>query len=360
MDPLWILILLLIGIAALSFWAVFTMREKMLQAKKDQELVSQRMEVFERRVSDEMFKVSQGISQQLGGLQQSFDRRLKDNTDKLDTRLDNAARSFAQVNSLMSQVLESNKHIHELGKDIASLQDILRAPKLRGGLGELFLEDLLGQIFPKQNYALQHAFRSGEKVDAVIRLKGGLISVDSKFPLENFRKMVSAETDQDKKQWRKLFFQDIKKHVDAISEKYILPNEGTLDFALMYIPAENVYYETIIKEGDEKAILQYAFEKKVIPVSPNTFYVYINTILLGLRGMQIEEHAKSIMENLKRLMKEYGRFRQDFDVLGKHITDSKNKFDTADKRLERFENQLDRATEQEAQLLEQERLEEKE
>lgn len=301
---------------------------------------------------EELFRITQTVTATLGNVQKSFDERLKDNTHRLDTRLEGTARSVAEVHSVMSKVLESNRQIHDLGKDISKLQDILRAPKLRGNLGELFLEDLLSNTFPKQHYSLQYMFKSGEKVDAIIRLKGGMISVDSKFPLENFQKMYREEDAHEKKRLRRMFLSDVKKHIAAISSKYIVPDEGTLDFALMYIPAENVYYETIIKgsEDDSDGLLSYAFGHKVVPVSPNTLYVYIHTILLGLKGMEIEEHAKSIMSNLKRLESEYGKFRKDFDVLGKHVSDSKNKFDTADRRLDKFESQLERASAEELQL----------
>jgi DNA recombination protein RmuC len=343
---IYFLISIVIVISALSLWALLVLKGKLKQSEKEKQLLSEKMQNMEMKVGEEMRHISTTVITQMGNLQRSFDDRLKDNTQKLDTRLDNAAKSFAQVHSELSRVQESNKHIRDLAKDISSLQEILRSPKLRGNLGEYFLGDLLAQIFPKQNYSIQHT------VDAIIRLKGGCISVDSKFPLENFKRIVESQDETEMKQWKKSFVQDVKKHIDAIAKKYILPNEGTLDFALMYIPAENVYYETIIKDEDEKGLMQHAFEKRVIPVSPNTFYVYINTIMLGLKGMQIEEHAKSIMDDLKRLMKDQVKFRQDFDVLGRHITDSKNKFDTADRRLEKFENQLGKAAAEELSVAE--------
>jgi len=344
---IYILISVVLVMSAISLWALLALREKLRKSEQEKRNLAEKMQTMEMKVSEEMRHISTTVIAQMGNLQRSFDDRLKDNTQKLDTRLDNAANQFAQMNSQLSKMQESNKHIQEIAKDMSSLQEILKAPKLRGNLGEFFLEELLGQVLPPKHYVLQHTFKSGEKVDAIIKLKGGLISVDSKFPLENFKKMIETEDESQENQWRKTFKQDVKKHIDAISKKYILPDEGTLDFALMYIPAENVYYETIIKDDNEKGLFQYAFEKRVVPVSPNTFYVYINTIMLGLKGMQIEEHAKSIMADLKRLMVEYARFRQDFDALGKHVTNSKNKYDVADRRLEKFENQLSKAAAEE-------------
>ncbi len=142
---------------------------------------------------------------------------------------------------------------------------------------------------------------------------------------------------------RKKFVSDVKKHIDAIAGKYILPDEGTFDFALMYIPAENVYYELIIKDeavDTEKALLSYAFAKRVIPVSPNSFYAYLQTILLGLKGLHIEEQAQEILKNIARLSGDFGKFQDEFELVGKHLTNTKARYDEADKRLQKFGDKL--------------------
>jgi DNA recombination protein RmuC len=282
-----------------------------------------------------------------------MNHRLEDNTRTLNQRLDNAAHSFTEVGREMGKVrtevgvaLEEVKHsssrILEVGKDVRSLQDILRSPKLRGGFGELMLEDMLSQMLPREHYSIQYAFKSGDVVDAAIHLKGGIISVDSKFPLENFRKLVEANSDEDRKQYRKLFSSDVRKHVDAIARKYIVPDEGTLDFALMYIPAENVYYEIVVKDNEGDGLAEYLFKKKIVPVSPNSFYAYMRTLLLGLQGMQIEKRAKEIMGNLDRLGREYDRFSKEFETLGGHISNAAKKYEEADKHLGKVEDQIAR------------------
>src|SRR6202162_228221 len=243
------------------------------------------------------------LQQQLHGLQERLDKcgqtvaeNLQQSTASMNTRLDNAAKVVGDLREKVGQ-------IHEVGKAAADLVNILRAPKLRGGMGELFLGDLLAQILPPEHFKLQHRFKNGDTVDAVIQIGNKFVPVDSKFPLENFRRILDSQSDSERVAARKQFLRDVKKHVDAIATKYILPDEGTYNFALMYVPAENVYYETIIKEdvGEDRQLFSYALAKRVIPVSPNSFYAYVQTILLGLRGMKVEERAQEILGELSRL-----------------------------------------------------------
>ena len=267
------------------------------------------------------------------------------NLDKnTNSRLDNAAKAIKDVYGRLGEVSESTKQVNEVAKDISSLQELLKAPKIRGGMGEFFLSDLLSQILPPSRYKLQHRFKSREAVDAVIVLKDGLVPVDSKFPLENFKKLLEAKDETTKINNRKQFIKDVKKHISAISTKYILPDEGTFDFALMYIPAENVYYETIIKDenlDDEKSLFKYAIDNKVIPVSPNSFYGYLQTILMGLRGMKIEEKAQEILQNITRLEGDFTRVMEDFQKMGTHLKNLSSSYDSTEKRLGKFENKLD-------------------
>ena len=334
-----------IVVAVLILGAAFFMWKRVssgAQNEQSSQDLFARMDMMDRRVAEQMHQFSSSFIHQLGNLQQTIDSRLRDNTMRLDQRLDGATRSFAEVRVALEEVRQSSQQIFEVGKEVASLQEILKSPKMRGGFGELMLQDLLSQMLPKEHYAIQHAFKSGEVVDALIQLKGGSISIDSKFPLENFRKLIEANSDEERKQYRRVFYNDVKKHVDAIAHKYIVPEEGTLDFALMYIPAENVYYELIVRDGDEKSLVEYLYQKKVVPVSPNSFYAYMRTILLGLQGFQIEKRAKEIMGHLDRLGREYDRFSREFEVLGSHLNNAKNKYEEADKRLGKVQEQLER------------------
>ncbi len=261
---------------------------------------------------------------------------------EVSNRLDNAARVVADVREKLGRLEESAKNIHEVGKDISSLQELLRSPKIRGGLGEYFLGDILSQIMPKDFFLLQHEFKTKDKVDAVIKVGGKLVPIDSKFPLENFRKFVDAKDENQKKSLKRSFVSDVKGHIKSISEKYILTDEETYDFALMYIPAENVYYESIINDKDDEglALFQYSLEKKVIPVSPNSLYAYLQVIILGLKGMQVEKSAEAIINSILRLKNDLRRFNEDFLKIGKHLKDSKTSFDNAEKHFEKILDKL--------------------
>jgi len=284
-------------------------------------------------MSDQFLKTTGTLNQQIQGMAAQF----RDTTGRIGDNLGDVRSHLAKVEEVTKQVLEKSK-------DIASLDSLLRAPKFRGGLGELFLGDLLSQILGPANFTLQHKFKSGEIVDAVVRIGGNLVPVDSKFPLENFQKSIQTEDEKERLAFRKKFAADVRKHIDAIASKYILPDEGTFDFALMYVPAENIYYETIIKDenlGEERSLFSYAAAKRVIPVSPNSFYAYLEVIVLGLKGLQIEKSALEIFRGLARLTGDLERFRNDFQVLGSHLTNARSKYEDAEKRLDKLDDKLE-------------------
>jgi len=279
-----------------------------------------------------VLKISSQVNERLNQMNQSIQEANK----IIGQNLGSATAAFGNVKEQLGKLEETNKQIIAISQDISSLQELLRAPKFRGAMGETFLENLLSQVLPKKNYQTQYSFKSGEAVDAVIRLGERLVPVDAKFSLENFQKMLEAIDEPVKESFRKKFIQDIKNRINEIAAKYILPGENTYDFALMYIPAENVYYEVIIKED----IFSYSMSKKVIPVSPNTFYAYLQVICLGLRGLKVEENAKMILKSLSALSIETDKFKDDFNTLGSHLGDAKKKYDDAQKRFEKISERL--------------------
>jgi DNA recombination protein RmuC len=312
--------------------------------------VRQELQQFGGQVGQQLGHVQLAVNSQLQQVTTEVNRRLeeglallRDTQSTMGQRLDQAAVAVSQVHGQLGTLTEATRRMAEIGRDIAGLEQILRAPKVRGGLGEILLERLLGEILPASAYRLQHAFRGGDKVDAVITLGERLVPVDSKFPLENFRRLVEEPQEERRRPARRAFVRDVRNRVDEIAKKYILPDEGTFDFALMYIPAENVYYEVIVKDEDEPedAVLTYALSRRVIPVSPNSFYAYLQVILLGLKGLRIEQNAREILAALGRLHGDLGRFREHFDTLGKHITNARNKYDESATALARFETKLE-------------------
>jgi len=242
---------------------------------------------------------------------------------------------FGSVQEGIGKVTEATNQILALGQDITALQDILRAPKLRGGLGEIMLANLLAQVLPGEQYQVQYTFDDGARVDAAIFLADHIVPIDAKFPLENFRRMLDAADDKGRQSARKAFIRDVRRRVDETA-RYIRPDAGTFEFAMMYIPAENVYYE-ILGASD---LFEHALEKHVIPVSPNSFFAYLNVIVFGLRGLEIEEKARFLLGQLSRLRKDFGDIHETFGTLGKHITHTQSKYNEVDVKLSRFGGRL--------------------
>jgi DNA recombination protein RmuC len=242
---------------------------------------------------------------------------------------------FGDVQKGIGEVTEATKQILALGQNIAALQDILRAPKPRGGLGEIMLGNLLAQVLPGDRYCLQHTFDDGTRVDAAIYLADHVVPIDAKFPLENFQRILDTGDDKEQESLRKAFVRDVKRRVDETA-KYIRPDAGTFEFAMMYVPAENVYYEVLSSED----LFSYALDRHVIPVSPNSFFAYLNVVVFGLRGLEIEENARLLLGQLSRLDKDFGDCQETFGTLGRHITHAHSKYTEVDAKLGRFGGRL--------------------
>jgi len=242
-------------------------------------------------------------------------KTLQENSKQLNERLDKAALAVRDVEKEVGKM-------SEIGRSMRELQDFLKSPKLRGNIGEQVLKDMISQMFPKKSFFLQYTFKSGEKVDAAIKTDAGILPIDSKFPMENFQKMVKAEDKKEKELAEKEFIKDVKKHILAISSKYILPAEGTMDFALMYLPSESVYYEVV----NLSELMDYARESRVYPVSPSTLYAHLQTILLSFEGKRIESTSREIFNVLRSLQIDYKKVNESMLVLGKHITNAASQF----------------------------------
>lgn len=288
------------------------------------------------------------LQQQLDALKAAQDRTSQTLSGSLQAGQSTLAQSLQsnqqilqQLNAQIGELQGTNKQMLRLGADVKRLQDILTSPKLRGQIGEWSLENLLAQTLPQGSYRCQHAFKDGRIVDALVQMAGFAVGIDAKFPLPSFERIVSGSDEAERPKLRRQFFRDVMAHVDKIAGDYIRPVEGTLDFALMYIPAENVYYETVIQcEGDSQNLLAYCLEKKVIPVSPNLLYAYLMTVAMGLHGLQIEQKAAEIRRNLGRLNSSFAEFVTSWDTLGTHLRNAWGKYDDGQKRLDRLGLQL--------------------
>jgi len=238
---------------------------------------------------------------------------LKTSNQSVDQKLSRNMEIFASVQKSIGE-------FSEIGRSMKELQEYLTSPKLRGNIGEHILKELLAQNFPKSSYKLQYHFKTGSIVDAVLITSQGLIPIDSKFPMDTFKKIARATNKDEIASIKKDFERDVKKHVDDIARKYILAEEKTVDYALMYIPSESVYYELINNE----AVFDYAGANRVLPVSPMSFYAYIKAILISFEGEKIESKAKEILKILQAIKKDYQKTDEAFSVLNKHVTNAYN------------------------------------
>ena len=330
-----VIAVLLMAVLGLLVWLIISNSanaEKMAGQQASFGLLQQQLETLKSSQDDTKDKLQKSL---LDG-QTNIGKNMQAGQEVLD-----------RLNKQIGELQGTNKQMMQVGTEVRRLQDILSSPKLRGQMGEWSLENLLANILPKDRYKLQYTFKDGKMVDALIELADFSVPVDAKFPLPAFEKIVKAEEEAEKIKLRRQFLKDVNNHIDKIATDYIRPAEGTLDFALMYIPAENVYYETIVKYiGENQDILQYCFDKKVIPVSPNLLYAYLMTVAMGLHGLQIEKQAAEIRQNLKKLNSSFAEYTGTWDILGKHLRNAYSQYDEGQKKLDRFGLQLNHIQEE--------------
>lgn len=266
-----------------------------------------------RQPSDDVLEIVKLLQSTAQQDRETLLTTLQQHTHSLNARLDKAAEVIGHVQKNIGEM-------SEIGRGMKEMQEFLRSPKLRGTIGEHILKELLTQLLPKQSFHLQYKFRNGVTVDAAIQTANGIIPIDSKFPLENFRNMSSAETEDEKNRFSKLFVTDVRKHIKDISQKYILTQEGTIDYALMYIPSEAVYYEIV----NSVPLYEYAGKSRVLPVSPTTFYAFLKAILMSYEGQKIEKQAQEILRTFRALQSDYQKLDSSLTTLARHITNAYN------------------------------------
>lgn len=267
----------------------------------------------------EWLKVMQGT---LNETNRNITETLQRQFQSQQTQLKSTAVEFAKMQKEMGKFTE-------IGRTISKIQEFLQSPKLRGNIGEEVLNEILRQMLPTQSFHLQYSFKSGVRVDACIDTEAGKLPVDAKFPLSSWRQMNEARSDPEREAAKKQFTKDVKHHLDTIAEKYILPDEGTMDMALMYIPSESIFYEiTHLNE-----VLDHARKKRVIPVSPTTLYAYLQVILASFQQQQFMSRSKEILAMLRSLSNEYAKTERGFQILGKHMQNASNVFMTVSQSL---------------------------
>jgi DNA recombination protein RmuC len=242
----------------------------------------------------------------------------------------------------LGDLRSSTEAVAAQAKEFTTLQQLLRAPKARGGLGEAMLEQLLGQVLPVDSFEMQHRFSNGVIVDAVVKAGGRLVCIDSKFPMANYQRICDATDDIARSEAERAFATDVTQHVKAIQTRYIVPDEKTLDFAVMYVPAEGVYAEVLRSSSRRGSVFETALQSRVVPMSPLTLFGYLQTVLYGLRCMRIEEHAEAILGLCGRLEQDLTRFAEDYDTLGRHLTNARGRYEDGARKLDRVRDRLER------------------
>ena len=297
------------------------------------------------------------LQQQLSQVSQTLDSKLTESNQAMQRQFGQSFAIIKDVTQKLTELDNTNKQVVGFAGQLQSLENILKNPKQRGILGEYYLETVLKNVLPPQSFQMQYKFKNGEIVDAVVFVKEKIIPIDSKFSLENYNKIINEKDENRKIELEKLFKADLKNRIDETS-KYIRPNENTMDFALMFIPSEGIYYDLLINEvGTVKVntrdLIEYAFkEKHVIIVSPTNFLAYLQTVLQGLRALQIEESAKEIRQRVEMLGKHLLAYNEFMEKLGAHLATSVNAYNGAYKEFLKIDRDVLKITESDREKLE--------
>jgi len=309
MEPILLSVLIIFGFLIV----IILVNKRLADLSKNQKPSDELLEYL-RTTNARLDEQGKNFTQAIQQTNKNFTQTLQQSNKDLNLRLDKAAEVIGAVQKNIGEM-------SEIGRGMKELQAFLQSPKLRGNIGEQVMKDLIGQMFPKNSFNLQYRFKSGHKVDAAIKTGAGILPIDSKFPMENFQKLVSAESATEKNSIRREFRNDIRKHIKDISQKYILPEEGTMDFALMYIPSESVYYEVV----NSSELLELAQKARVYPVSPTTLYAHLQTILLSFEGQKIESQARKVFSLLRAVQKDYSKVEENLSTLQSHLNNAYNK-----------------------------------
>lgn len=291
------------------------------------------------------------LQKEIQNLRSSFDTKIGESTrdisDSMKEQLRSSQKVVGDVTEKLTRLEETNKQVVSFADQLRQLQDVLKNPKQRGVLGEYYLETVLQNVLPPKSYSMQYAFENGEIVDAAVMVRDKVVPIDSKFSLENYNRMTEAADAAEKEKFEKLFKQDLKLRIDETS-KYVRPNEGTTEFAFMFIPSEGIYYDLLVGSVgtgvSARDLVEYAFTKKVVIVSPTSFLAYLQTVLQGLKSLQIEESAKEIRKRVEELGRHIGKYDDYYQKLGNSLSTTVNHYNAGYKELGKIDKDVLRIT----------------
>ncbi len=288
------------------------------------------------------------LQNQINELAKIMDSKLSESTKVIQAQFGHSAKIVKDVTEKLTKLDETNKQVMNFTEQLQNLQQVLTNPKHRGVLGEYYLETLLQNVLPAKNFQMQYKFKDGEIVDAAIFVGDKIIPVDSKFSLENYNRLLEEEDEEKRKQLEQQFKRDLKQRIDETA-KYIRPAENTFDFAFMFIPAEGIYYDLLVSQVgaikvSTRDLLEYAFAKKVLIVSPNSFYAYLQTVLQGLRALAIEESAKEIRKNVEMLQKHLLNYEEYMKKLGSQLSTVVNTYNSGYREFKKIDKDVMRIT----------------
>jgi len=343
-----ILLILLIGIVGLLVY-VFFIRTNKKDESESLLLMQQQIQELSRNVREQMGE-SHRLAQEGSRLQFRESKELmqeinKEVNEQIRAIQESISDKLIGVQKHVSEVSESSKQVFNIAEQLQNLEKVLKHQKQRGNLGEASLQLALENILPAGGYKLQYQFNNGDTVDAIVITKDGMIPVDAKFSLDNYRRLVDETDDIRREELERDFKNDLKKRIDETA-KYIRPKDGTLPFAFMFIPAEAIYYDLLINEVgsvkvNTRSLIDYAYrDKNVIIVSPTTFAAYLQSVLYGFRAFKVEENAKEIQKNVEKLTRHLSAYSQYFDKVGTCLGTTVNHYNQANKELGKIDRDV--------------------
>lgn len=346
MSQILIIILVLIGAMAVFAVVFWIMLKRILSTKQNDQEKNEGLMMLQGQLKE----MRDAIHKTNLDIRNTLDNRIGESTKAMQSQIGHSAKIISEVTEKLTKLDETNKQVVGFAGQLQSLQNILTNPKQRGVLGEYYLETVLKNVLPPGRFQMQYKFVDGNIVDAVIFLdKNKMLPIDSKFSLENYNKIIHETNSAEKEKLEKFFKQDLKNRIDETA-KYIRPNEDTTDFAFMFIPSEGIFYDLLINQvGAVKTsavdLIEYAFrQKKVIIVSPTTFMAYLQTVLQGLRALQIEESAKEIRKRVEDLARHLGTYEEFMKKLGVNLATTVGAYNNSYKELNKIDKDVLRIT----------------